>query len=628
VKTVLFVGAGRHQLHAIERTRELGVRVVAVDGSPDAAGLAAADVAEVVDFTDVDAVVEVGRRHRVDGVLTVTADRAVPVVARVAEALGLPGIGSATAHAVKHKVAMRRRLAEAGVPQPPFAAVRNLHEGYAALETVGAPAVLKPADSGGQRGVFRIEARDDLERHLYATLAESAAEEAILEGFVEGTEMNGQLIARRGEVIPLTLSDRLRPPGIGFGVGWIHLYPATIYGDQLEEAERVAIHAVHALGLRDAVVFPQLIAAPDGRVVVVEVAARVGGGQMGDLVRHATGVDLVEVALRQALGEDLPDELVYPRFKQPLAIRFLTAEPGPLTTGRVVRVGSLDRVLAAPGVVQAETYIEPGETIRPVQVDADRRGYVIAVADTNLEALDRAEAASRLIDVDVEPVEDGATSVAVPRPRECDFTIEHYRELLESIRGGGYRFATFDRRPQEGDVLLRHDVDLSLEAALALAEVEAEHDAVATYFVMRQSVFYNLESPTGEYALARLRELGHRIALHALYPSVELDERFDSVIAWHNPEAGHMSDEIDGVVNAMGARFFSPETYRSDSNQHWRFGCPHGALRRREFRWLQLLIHPEIWVYPGLTMRDTMLAFLDDERERRLAQMRADRIDV
>jgi formate-dependent phosphoribosylglycinamide formyltransferase (GAR transformylase) len=97
VKTVLFVGAGRHQRRAIAQARARGLRVVAVDRNPEAPGLAEADVAEVVDFSDVAAVVEVGRRHAVDGVLTISADRAVPVVAAVAEALGLPGIGTETA---------------------------------------------------------------------------------------------------------------------------------------------------------------------------------------------------------------------------------------------------------------------------------------------------------------------------------------------------------------------------------------------------------------------------------------------------------------------------------------------------------------------------------------------------
>jgi biotin carboxylase len=401
-RTVLFVGAGRHQRRAILRARELGLRVVAVDGDPDALGLREADIAKVVDFADAQAVLKAVRRVRIDGVLTISADRAVPVVAAVAEALDLPGIGVETAHLMTHKVAMRRELADAGVPQPRFAALRTISERRRAADEVGFPAVLKPADSGGQRGLFRVDSLDQVEAHLHEALAASPTGEAIIEEFVEGTEMNGIVIARAGEIVPLTLSDRLRPPGIGFGVGWIHVYPATVYGNQLEESERIATHTVRTLGLETGIAFPQLIATSDGRVVAVECAARVPGGQMADLVRHAVGVDLIEVQLRMALGEALPDELVLPRFQQPLAVRFLTAAPGPLPVGRVQRIGSLEKVLAYPGVVQAETYLEPGEIIRPVRLDNDRRGFVIAVAETNLEALERAEAASRLVDVEVE----------------------------------------------------------------------------------------------------------------------------------------------------------------------------------------------------------------------------------
>jgi biotin carboxylase len=402
VRTVLFVGAGRHQRRAILRAKELGLRVAAVDRNRDAPGLAAADVAKVVDFADVGAVLKATSRLRIDGVLTVSADRAVPVVAAVAEARGLPGIGVETAHLMTHKVAMRRRLAEHGVPQPRFAAVRTLSETRRAADEVGFPAVLKPADSGGQRGVFRVDSLDDVDRHLHEALVASPAGEAILEEFVDGTELNGIVLARGGETIPLTLSDRMRPPGVGFGVGWIHVYPPTIPPEQLAAAERVAAHTVHALGLHTGIAFPQLIAAEDGRVVVVECAARIPGGQMADLVRWAVGVDLVEVQIRMALGEDLPDDLVRPRFSQPLAIRFFTASPGPLPTGVVTRIGPLDKVLAFPGVVQADVYLQLGETIRPVRLDGDRRGYVIATGTTNLEALERAEAAATLLDVEVE----------------------------------------------------------------------------------------------------------------------------------------------------------------------------------------------------------------------------------
>jgi biotin carboxylase len=333
--------------------------------------------------------------------MTVASDRAVPVVAAVAEALGLPGIGSDTAHVMTHKVAMRRRLAEHGVPQPRFAAVRTHAEARAAAEAIGFPAVLKPADSSGQRGIFRLRSSDDLDAHLHAALAGSASTEAIFERYHEGAEVNTLLVATRGEVHLMTASDRVRPNGIGFGVALAHVYPSTFFGDVLEEVERVAVAAVRALGLSDGIAYPQLLVTREG-VKVVEVAARIPGGQMGEVPRVGTGVDLVEVALRQALGLEVREELLRPRFQQPFAISFLTAQPGVLPTGKVRRVEGVARAEAFPGVVRVETYIQPGETIRPVQVDGDRRGYVIALGDTNLDALERAQAASRLVDVEVE----------------------------------------------------------------------------------------------------------------------------------------------------------------------------------------------------------------------------------
>jgi hypothetical protein len=210
----------------------------------------------------------------------------------------------------------------------------------------------------------------------------------------------------------------------------------------------------------------------------------------------------------------------------------------------------------------------------------------------------------------------------------CNFELPHYRELLDAAKAGGYRFAHFGEEPQPGDLFLRHDVDLSLAAALEMAELEAETEVATTYLLMTESVFYNLASSEGEAAIARLRELGHAVGLHAVHPNVALDERFDAVVSWHNPRPEYMSDEIAGAVNAYGRPYFASPTYRSDSNQHWRSGCPHDDLRAGVFPWLQILVHPEIWVYPGETMGDTMRAMVKAEGARRLQQLAADGIDL
>jgi hypothetical protein len=218
-------------------------------------------------------------------------------------------------------------------------------------------------------------------------------------------------------------------------------------------------------------------------------------------------------------------------------------------------------------------------------------------------------------------------------PARCDFSLAHYRELLEAAKAGGYRFAGFDRPPEAGDLIIRHDVDVSLAAAVRMAEVESEVGSWSTWCLMTRSVFYNLLSGEGERAIARIRELGGRVAHHAIHPRIDLDERFDPVVAWHNPELEYLSLPIEGATNVMGPPFYDPERFRSDSNHNWTYRgresrCPHEELARGEIDWLHLLVHPEIWVYDGRTMRETMESFLEADREARLEHLRGDRIDL
>lgn len=362
--TVLFVGPGRG---AIRRADELGLRVVV---SPE--------------LDNVETLVEVARSEGVDGLVTSPDGPAVSLVAAAAEALGLPGIGVETAHLLTNKIAMRRRFADQGVAQPAFAGVRALQDARAGVETVGVPAVLKPADSSDPRGVFRLTSVDDLEAHLHAALAASVDGEAIIESFHDGLALNALAVVRDGEARLLTLFDRPHP--------WAHVYPTTLFADVLELTESTVVAALHALALENGVAFIELVVSDDGEVRAVDVAAGMPGAQTAELVRHAIGVDVIEIALLQALGQHVPDALVEPRCSQPVAMKFLAVEPG-----RVHSVGALDKVLAFPGVVGARVFVEPGETL-----GEDRHGYVIAVANTNLEALERSEAAATLVDVIVE----------------------------------------------------------------------------------------------------------------------------------------------------------------------------------------------------------------------------------
>jgi hypothetical protein len=259
-----------------------------------------------------------------------------------------------------------------------------------------------------------IRSGREIHERLDETIALSRSRQAILEEYLDGVELNGLLAVRGGEPTLLTLSDRLRPPGIGFGVGWIHSFPSSLPGDTLEEVREVAVAAVRALGLRDGIAFPQLIATADG-VRVIEVAARIAAGQMADLVELGTGIKLFDIAIAQALGDEVPDQLVTARFTRPIAIRFLTASPGVLPVGPVSSIDRLELVRDSPGVLAANLYVGVGSTIRPVQVDADRSGYVIATAATPAKALELANRAARKLVVRVAAPE----RVRRPLPRRA-----------------------------------------------------------------------------------------------------------------------------------------------------------------------------------------------------------------
>jgi biotin carboxylase len=397
---LLFLGASVSQLAGIRYARAAGHYVVACDGDAHAVAFALCDAAHTVDFSDIDRVEDVARLEHVDGILAVCTDRAVVPAATVAARVGLPGIAIDVARAMTNKAKMRARLDEAGIPQPASIVLQG--SDLTGADAIPLPAVVKPTDSGGQRGLFLVERAEDLPARLPAALAASSNGTAMFEEFVPGMELNVLLAVRDCRPTVLTVSDRLRPAGRGFGVGWIHSFPSSLTRAEQDRVGAVAEAAVRALGLRHGIAFAQLIRADDGAVVVIEVAARIAAGQMADLVEHATGINLYAIAIDQALGRPVSDAAVTPRFTRPIAIRFLTAAPGPLPVGTVTAIEGLDRAQKEEGVLDASLYFGLGTRIAPVQVDADRRGYLIATGATAAEALERADSAARRLRIRVE----------------------------------------------------------------------------------------------------------------------------------------------------------------------------------------------------------------------------------
>ena len=196
--------------------------------------------------------------------------------------------------------------------------------------------------------------------------------------------MNG--FSADGAFHPLTVTDRLTADPPAFGVALAHAWPSE--HDTVATVE-VARAAVEALGIRHGPSYTQVRLAPGGPVVM-EVAARLGGGHDAELCEAATGIDLNGLALDAALGRASNSLLQSPRAPTGgAAVAFMVPPVGTLVAVEGVRDAE-----AVEGVRWVRVYRRPGHVFGRLRTGADRAGAVLATGSSRDEALERARRAA------------------------------------------------------------------------------------------------------------------------------------------------------------------------------------------------------------------------------------------
>ena len=380
-KRLLVLGAGPAQLGLHRAAREQGLYVIACDRDPTAVGFEFADRRAVVSVEDEAAISQLARAEQVDGIIAPGIDWPVSIAARIAGHAGLPHpVAPETAALTVLKHRQRKRLAEHDVPQPRWQVATVAEDG------LPLPAVVKPVDRQGQKGLTVVEDKAELADAIAAAVEASRNGLAMVEELVPGPEVTVNAFSIGGEFHPLTVTDRLTASGEAFGVALAHAWPST---HPVEEAVETARLAADALGVTDGPTYTQIVLGPEGPRVM-ELAARLGGGHDAELCRVALGIDLNGLALAAALGEPL--DLPEPEPIGGAVVRFLVPPEGVLQD-----VGGLEEALAVDGVADARVYRQPGWQFGPLRRGNDRAGYVLARGDSRDDALARADRAAELI---------------------------------------------------------------------------------------------------------------------------------------------------------------------------------------------------------------------------------------
>lgn len=199
---------------------------------------------------------------------------------------------------------------------------------------------------------------------------------------------------------------------------------------------------------------------------------------------------------------------------------------------------------------------------------------------------------------------------------EVEFTHRWYRNFLERLRADGYDFRGFEQVPGDGELVLRHDVDLSLESAVEMARIEADLDVRSTYFVLLTSPLYNPMDRGARERLHRIESLGHDVALHfSTHAYPELDRRppagavesrvedelaalarlgldVPRTVSFHMPPDWALGRDFEGFQSTYAPAYFEDVAYVADSTQRWRGEPP--AVDDVDGP-MQVLTHPGLW---------------------------------
>lgn len=375
---LLILGAGKHQVPLIKQARELGFESVCVDPFEESPGIPLCDHHFLGDAFDPPTVIEAGRKLAIAGIVTIGTDQALPAWSTACEALGLPcHISISNALNATNKRLMHQRLEAFGVKMPKLYDREQLTE-YSEIPESGL--VVKAVDAQGQRGIERVYQHTDLQQVIQRCLRASPSSEIIIEEFVSGPEVTINVWMRDGRPALISTHDRVTfNPLDGLGICLQHVSP-TVHLHLLDRFQTVAMAVAKAYGVTSGPLYIQAVIDGD-QIIVVEAAARVGGGHEAQLLPHTHNFDVLGESIALALGLSKP----YHRYTQVTggSVNFVIANPGDIAS--LSDFPYPDDVL-----VDAQWYVGIGDRTPTPNTSAGRPGYFILRGENRNDLSSRA----------------------------------------------------------------------------------------------------------------------------------------------------------------------------------------------------------------------------------------------
>lgn len=322
MKKIMILGASELQLPAIQCANGMGIETIVLDFDANAIGRNEALKFYEVSTLDYDKVLEIAISEKIDGIMTICSDRPMTVVARVGEKLGLNTISYETALKATDKSLMRKALLENNVPIPQFFICRTYEEVVDAVNSIQGECIFKPSNNSGSRGIYLYDETKNLQDAYSYSKQYSTNDVVLVEEFMKGPEVSVEAFVINGEINIIQITDKITT-GAPYFVEMGHTQPSSLPNDIQSQIKKVAIKGIQALNINKGPAHVEIKVTEQGPKIV-EIGARLGGDHITtDLVPLSTGVNMVELTIKNALNFPVDINTL---FLKSAAIRYISEE--------------------------------------------------------------------------------------------------------------------------------------------------------------------------------------------------------------------------------------------------------------------------------------------------------------
>lgn len=307
MKKILLLGGSEQQIIAVKVAKKLGYYTILCDYLVDNPGQYHANKFYLVSTTNKEDILEIATNENIDGIIAYASDPAAPTAAYVAEILNLPTSPYESVETLCNKDKFRSFLRNNGFNSPACYSYVNAKIALKETSSLKLPIIIKPVDSSGSKGVTVLHSFDGLEAAINFALLYSRSQRIIVEEYIEKKHsflIGGDVFVKNGQIILWGLMNCHRDYNVNALVPVGKSYPLDLDETDINIIKSTLQEIVDKLHLTSCAMNVELILDKNNNVWPIDIGPRNGGNMIPDLLGLIFNVDVVEMSIKAAMGDD------------------------------------------------------------------------------------------------------------------------------------------------------------------------------------------------------------------------------------------------------------------------------------------------------------------------------------